>query len=362
LKKIFIIMLLILAVSLLVTSAVIANDFPERSPTLVVGFAAGGGTDTAVRPFVAEMEKYLERSITVVNMEGASSAVAAEYVLERPADGYWWYATGNASVAVNHQVLELADTTWQEWETLFTMNGPDGIIVRSDDPDLKTTEDLVEYMREEETTVGVTGLGTSTHIYGVEFAKAIGAKDITWVPHGGCHPTAVAVLRKEVRFAPITLSAGWEFIESGELKVLTVFGVDEALEITPADGETYSAPTAGQVHEDAAHLDELIKSWPIFVKRDVPVERRDKIREAFLYAVEQPSVQKAAEEVGLQVAGIVGEEADRLQSIARSNWAWLLYEAGEIDVSPEEFDIPRPEDWEWPPEGWDMSQYPMKGE
>jgi len=35
----------------------------------------------------------------------------------------------------------------------------------------------------------------------------------------------------------------------------------------------------------------------------------------------------------------------------------LMYEAGETEISPEEYDIPRPEDWSWPPEGWDMSQY-----
>ncbi|MDD4362950.1 MAG: tripartite tricarboxylate transporter substrate binding protein [Atribacterota bacterium] len=360
-KKLSLIMIITLIVSLLATSVVLAADWPERSPTCVVGFAAGGGTDTAVRPFIAEMEKYLERPITVVNMDGASSAVACEYVLERPADGYWWFATGNSSVAVTHQLLGLVDTTWEEWETLFTMNGPDGVVVRSDS-EFEDIEDLIEYMQNEETIIGVTGVGTSTQIYLEEFAKRVGAKDRTWVPHGGCHPTAVAVLRGEVKFAPITLSAGWEFIESGDLKVLTVFGVKEGLEVHPANGEPYVAPTAGQVRSEAAYLDDLIKAWPIFVKRDIPVEIRDKIREAFIYACEQPSVQKAAEAVGLQVSGIVGEEADRLQSIARSNWAWLLYEAGEIDVSPAEYGIPRPEDWTWPPEGWDTSQYPMKGE
>lgn len=359
-KKLILILLVLSLTIMLSTSAVIAIEFPERSPTCVIGYAAGGGTDTAIRPIIVEMEKYWDRPITVVNMEGASSAVAGEYVLERPADGYWWFGTGHAGVAVTLRLMGFLDTSWRDWETFMTLSGPDGIIVHKDS-DIETIDDFVELMRAEETIIGVTGLGTSTHIYMEEFLNAIGAQNRTYVPHGGCHPTSVAVLRKEVKYAPITLSAGWEFIRSGDVRVLAVFGMTEPLLVELADGSSYSAPNVGQVHPDAAPLDDLIKTWPFFVKRDVPIEIRDEIRKAFLWACEQPSVHEAAKKSGLMVSGIIGEEADRLMSIAESSWGWLMYEAGETDMPPEEY-VPRPEDWSWPPEGWDMSQYPMVGE
>ena len=70
-----------------------AAVFPS-TPTVYIGYGAGGGTDTAVRPVVAAMAEYLGGTINCSNMEGANSAVACDYVLEQPHDGTSMFATG----------------------------------------------------------------------------------------------------------------------------------------------------------------------------------------------------------------------------------------------------------------------------
>ena len=76
------------------STAAMAGVFDNGTPTVYIGYGAGGGTDTAVRPVVAEMANYLGENINCVNMEGANSAVACDYVLEQPHDGYSMFATG----------------------------------------------------------------------------------------------------------------------------------------------------------------------------------------------------------------------------------------------------------------------------
>ncbi|MEM9783563.1 MAG: tripartite tricarboxylate transporter substrate binding protein [Pseudomonadota bacterium] len=63
-------------------------DFPEEPITLIVGFRAGGGSDTAARILAEEMEAALGQTVIVENRGGAGGAVATEYVRRQPADGY----------------------------------------------------------------------------------------------------------------------------------------------------------------------------------------------------------------------------------------------------------------------------------
>ncbi len=63
-------------------------DYPEKPINLVVGFSAGGGSDTAARILAGEMEGILGQKVIVENRDGAGGAVATEYVRQQPGDGY----------------------------------------------------------------------------------------------------------------------------------------------------------------------------------------------------------------------------------------------------------------------------------
>ena len=96
-KKLVSITAIALVLALALGGAAFAADkiWPKGTPTVIVGFGAGGGTDTSVRPMIVLMSKYLGETINVANMPGAASAVAAEHVLGLPADGYTMFATGS---------------------------------------------------------------------------------------------------------------------------------------------------------------------------------------------------------------------------------------------------------------------------
>ena len=49
-------------------------DYPEKPVTLVIGYAAGGGTDTIARVVADEMSKALGQPVTAVNKPGAGAA------------------------------------------------------------------------------------------------------------------------------------------------------------------------------------------------------------------------------------------------------------------------------------------------
>lgn len=63
-------------------------DFPDRPVTIVVGFEAGGGSDTAARLLAGDLEQTLGQKVIVENRGGAGGGVAASYVRQQPGDGY----------------------------------------------------------------------------------------------------------------------------------------------------------------------------------------------------------------------------------------------------------------------------------
>ena len=64
------------------------EGFPKDPITFVVGFAAGGGVDTATRLMTKYLQEYVDVPIVVTNTTGASGVVAVTDVLKKPADGY----------------------------------------------------------------------------------------------------------------------------------------------------------------------------------------------------------------------------------------------------------------------------------
>ena len=106
-KKLVSITAIALVLALALGGAAFAADkiWAKGTPTVIVGFGAGGGTDTSVRPMIVLMSKYLGETINVANMPGAASAVAAEHVLGLPADGYTMFLVNPAN-GINHTLYK----------------------------------------------------------------------------------------------------------------------------------------------------------------------------------------------------------------------------------------------------------------
>ena len=68
--------------------------------SLIVGYSAGGSADLVARIVGAELSKRLSRTVIVENVGGASGMVAAQRVLNGPADGSLLYMGGTDTVVV----------------------------------------------------------------------------------------------------------------------------------------------------------------------------------------------------------------------------------------------------------------------
>ena len=84
----------IAAVALSTTSVFAMGGYPEKPIKIMVGFSAGGGTDTTARGFASYMHEAPSMNgqpAFIVNQPGASGQIAASAVLDEEADGYTLY-------------------------------------------------------------------------------------------------------------------------------------------------------------------------------------------------------------------------------------------------------------------------------
>ena len=77
-----------------------AQSWPSRSITLVVPFAAGGGTDAIGRVIAEKLSARLGQPVVVENKAGAASAIGTAYAAKAAPDGYTLLMTTNSAMVI----------------------------------------------------------------------------------------------------------------------------------------------------------------------------------------------------------------------------------------------------------------------
>jgi tripartite-type tricarboxylate transporter receptor subunit TctC len=341
-KKFVSIIAVALVFALVLTGGAFASGkiWEKGTPTVIVGFGAGGGTDTSVRPMVALMSKYLGETINVANMPGAASAVAAEHVLGLPGDGYTMFATGSGCFG-GFKIKETSDSGWEEWTSWHPFQGPAAILVGANS-NLKTFDDVVKALKEGSINMGISGFGNGPHVIMQAIAEVAGIGDINYVTSDGDRNVATAVLAGEVEVGIVTFSSAIDMAQAGSIRAVTVV-MKEPMKIT----DDITIDPIVKVLPGSDKIPDLSETWPICIRRDAPQEIKDKITEAFLWAIKQPEIAEYTKKKGLNIVGLTGDDADRFLSLQISGYSWVLYNAGMAEKSPADFNIPKLADWDW---------------
>jgi tripartite-type tricarboxylate transporter receptor subunit TctC len=69
----------------------LAQAWPQRPITLIVPFAAGGGTDAFARPFAQQLDTQLGVRVLVENRAGAGGTTGAAAAAKAEPDGYTFF-------------------------------------------------------------------------------------------------------------------------------------------------------------------------------------------------------------------------------------------------------------------------------
>ncbi len=190
---------LTLMMSLAAAGAAHADDYPSKTITMVIPFAAGGPTDTVGRLVGQAMSKELKQQIIVENVGGAGGTVGAGKVARSAPDGYtiFLHHIGHSTAPALYKKMSYSAT--DDFETIgLVTDVPMTIVARKDFP-AKDFKELITYIKANAAKLNYAnaGLGSASHLCGMLFMSALEA-DMTTVPYKGTGPAMTDLLAGQV--------------------------------------------------------------------------------------------------------------------------------------------------------------------
>ncbi len=211
----------LLAAPALITTAAHAQSWqPDRSITMIVAFAAGGGTDVAARTLGRFMERELGQSIVINNRPGAGGEIGwAELARSRP-DGLTigFINTPNiVTIPIERQArYKLEDLS----PIANVVDDPGGFWVLPDSP-WKNLQDLAAAARAAPGTIayGTTGVGSDDHLSTLAFERATGTQ-LLHVPFNGAAQVKNAMLGRQIQLGAMNMGEGVGDFRQGQIRPL----------------------------------------------------------------------------------------------------------------------------------------------
>lgn len=209
--------------ALVASTAVLAQDYPNRTITIVVPFAAGGPTDTVTRLVAQSMTKSLGQTVIVENVAGAGGTIGPKKVAASKPDGYTLVLMhiGISTSVSLYRNLGYNPVTDLEPIGLVT-DVPMTFIARKDFPP-KDMKELIAYVKanKDKVTYANAGVGAASHLCGMLLMTAIQA-DLTTVPYKGTGPAMTDLIGGQVDFMCDQTTNTTPQIRGGKVKAYAV--------------------------------------------------------------------------------------------------------------------------------------------
>jgi tripartite-type tricarboxylate transporter receptor subunit TctC len=202
----------------LLASPALAQDYPTRPITVIVGYPPGGNTDLMARALQPELSRALGQQVVIVNRGGAAGTIgAAEAARARP-DGYTLlFSPNNPITAQPHQMA--LSYSLDSFRFLCMVYDNPQVLVGARNMPFQDFAGMVRHGRSarEALIYASPGQGSTQHILMAALLKQLGIEGLH-VPFTGAGPMAQAALAGQVHV----------FIESASIPTnsnLPVLGV-----------------------------------------------------------------------------------------------------------------------------------------
>jgi tripartite-type tricarboxylate transporter receptor subunit TctC len=274
--------------------------FPERDITLVVPWAAGGGTDTLARTLVKNGKKYFGVNINVVNRVGGTGAIGMDSVAKAKPDGYTvGVITFNLST---YRLLGQSELSYRDYDLIALLNRSIASLSVKADSQFKTLKDLVEYAKANPgvVTVGHSGPGSPWHLAAVDMAHRLGLK-FTLVPFDGAAPTRTALVGGHITVASTGMDEVLQFYQTKQIRMLGA--------MNPSRHPVF--PDVPTMAEAGFPLEDPIVDWRgLATAKGTPPEILKALRDGFRKAAEDPEYIALMDKLALPRTYL---EADKFQ-------------------------------------------------
>lgn len=138
---------------------------PTKPIRMIVGDAAGGGTDQVARVFIEFLTKKLGQTVLADNRPGANGVVAATELRSAPTDGYTLlYMVGSAWMTQKLLHKNLPYDPVKDFEPVAAQPVAGLPLIVHNSTGCKTMDEFVAYAKKNPANIGTYGAGSLAHV------------------------------------------------------------------------------------------------------------------------------------------------------------------------------------------------------
>jgi tripartite-type tricarboxylate transporter receptor subunit TctC len=286
---------------------------------LAVGAPAGGSIDTYSRIIAEHMSATLGRPVIIEIKAGANGNIAAQWVVDGPADGSLIWVGAQSMIEINPSTYK--NLRWKRSDFIPVIKGIETPLVLVVHPSVpaKSFDEWVSWARTNRGKLSYAnyGPGTISHFLGYQLNERFGLQ-FTQVPYRGNAPQMVDLLAGHALFGFTQLQSAVEPARSGLLRALVASGPRRS-PLLP------EVPTLA----DLGLGDLTASAWfGLLVKSGTPDDVVKRLEAAAIAAHADPAVKAKLAAQGFEVSGLTGPAFKESIEVQFERWAKIVKATG----------------------------------
>ncbi|MBC7576756.1 MAG: tripartite tricarboxylate transporter substrate binding protein BugD [Tardiphaga sp.] len=296
-----------------------AQDYPTRSITMIVPFAAGGPTDIIARIVTADMAKTLGQTIIIENVVGAGGTTATTRAARATPDGYT-LITGHMGTHAAAVPLypKLAYHPEKDFEPVALLAGTPILILAKKDFPAKDLKEFVSYVKANTEKLNMAHAGIGSVSYSsCELLSSVLEIKPTGVPFNGTGPAMNALVGGQVDYMCDQIVNAVPQINGGTIKAYAV----ATPERNPSLPDLPTTTEAGLPKYQ-------VSAWnAIFAPKGTPPAIVAKLNAAAVKALDDENVRKRLLDLGSDIPKAEGRTQAALAELVKTEvarWSAVL--------------------------------------
>jgi tripartite-type tricarboxylate transporter receptor subunit TctC len=201
----------------------IAQTYPAKPVRVLVGFAAGGGTDTAARMVSQKLSESFAQPVVVENRAGSGGIIATELVAKAAPDGYTLLMMAAADSIQPAMRIKMPYELPKDFSPIsLVVTGAFVLVIHPSVP-AKNVKELIAIARSRpgQLNYATSGIGSSAHL-AAELMNSLAKIKTIHVPYKGVSQGVVGVASGEADMIFASVTAAQALIDAGRLRPIAV--------------------------------------------------------------------------------------------------------------------------------------------
>jgi tripartite-type tricarboxylate transporter receptor subunit TctC len=311
------------ASALLITLIQLASaqsNWPDRTITAVVPFAAGAANDIVGRIVFEQVSKQVNQPIVFENRPGAGGTLGANLVAKAAPNGNTVLVHSSSFASALSLYKTLPYDTFNDFAAVLPLGNSPTVLVVAPSKGFKTVADLIAAAKAKPGAMNFAsaGIGSTSHLAAERFRLSAGI-EAQHIPFRGPNEAFTEVLAGRIDFYFLPLAPALPLVKEGQLTALAVSSEKRAI-----------VPTTTELGlKDSTYLFWTAVFLPAKTPRDIVNKLHEESRKALLV----PAVQERIAKTGNEPMPMTVDEFDAFFKQDVRSTAKLMQQIG---IKPQE--------------------------